>query len=301
MKTFIRSFQFAGTTFVRNIWLSVATVLVLLLTLFMISTIALLNILTESAIEVVEDKIDLSVYLDPDITSSEIEVVRQQIEARPEADSVRFVSKEEALQEFRSQYSDNALVQSALEELDNPLQASFIVKAHTPADYSTLARFFEEDRFDGLVESVSLQDNRKVVERLAATTDLLSKAAGAVSLLFAMIALIIVYNTIRLSIYTQKNEFEIMKLVGASRFLIRSPMVIVGALYGLIAAAISTAALYPVATYLGNRASSFLGKATIDVGELYIANLHYAFAAQAIIGVLLASMSSFVAIRRYMK
>ena len=301
MRTFFRTFTFAGSTFVRNIWLSFATILVLFLTLFMMSTIVLLNILTESAIEVVEEKIDLSVYLESAITPSEIDLVRTQIESQPTVRSITFISREQALEEFRAQYTDNALVQNALEELENPLQPSFVIQATSPADYAALTTFFEQERFDGLIESISLQDNRKVVERLAHTTDLLSKAAGAVSVLFAVIALIIVYNTIRLSIYTQKDEISIMKLVGASRFLIRAPLVLVGALYGIIAAIASTAALYPLATYIGNQASQFLGQATINIADLFIANAHYAFALQAMIGVLLASASSFVAIRRYLR
>lgn len=300
MITLLRIFQFAFSAFWRNIWLSVATTFAVLLALFLGSSLIFLNLLGGSALKVVENKVDLSAYLEADATPQEADVVKAQLQARPEVEKVTYISEEEALQQFQERHRDQPIIQNALEELeDNPLQSSLKVKARSPSDYAALTEYLKKDEFKGVVASVS--DNSQTASKLAATTVTLSKLALWVSVAFGVIAVMIVFNAVRLAIYAQRDEISVMRLVGASNALIRAPLVIVGMLYGLLGAAFSTALLYPAARYVGPRANTFLGEASLDVAQLFLQHVFLVFTAQAVAGMILGILSSAIAIRKYLR
>ncbi|MCA9375502.1 MAG: ABC transporter permease [Candidatus Doudnabacteria bacterium] len=301
MLTFFRIVKFAFATVWRNVWLSFATTLVMFLALFMVTVLILLNVLATGALEVVQDKVDLSVYFVSDATTEEVNVVRTQLQSRSDVNTITYISKEQALKDFEERHSDNPLIQSALDELENPLQPSLIVKANTPDQYSAISEFLTSEQFSGVIEDVNLDDNRQIVEKLTSTTGILSQLAVWVSLLFTIIAVLITFNTIRLAIYTQKDEISVMKLVGATRTLIRMPLVLAAAFYAVVAAALSTALLFPVVNYIGPRANAFLGEVTVDIESYFFDNFWLIFLAQFTFAVVLAVVSSSIAMRRYLK
>lgn len=282
--------------------MSVATTLVMFLTLFMVTTLIMLNLLADSALKVVQDKVDLSVYFVPEATTEEVNVVRTRLQSMSEVDTITYISKEDALRDFEERHQDNPLIQGALGELEaNPLQPSLVVKARSPEDYAPLAEVLLDDEFDGVIESVNVEDNHAVVEKLTSTTNLLSKMAIWVTIVFSVIAVLIVFNTIRLAIYTQRDEISVMRLVGAQSAFIRMPLVLVGAMYGVLAALLSTLSMYPIVQYVGPRANAFLGEASLDINVYFLSNLWLILGAQLAFGVLLGIISSFIAIRRYMR
>ena len=302
MLTLYRIVAFALSAFWRNIWLSVATTLVMFLTLFMVTSLVLLNLLAGSALEIVQSKVDMSVYFVPEATTEEANVVRSRLQARSEVDTITYISRDDALEDFSERHANDPLILTAIEELgENPLQPSLVVKAKSPGDYPAIVDFLQEDTFDGVVESVSLDDNREIVEKLASTTALLRRLAVWVTAMFSVIAILIMFNTIRLAIYTQKDEISVMRLVGATSALIRMPLVLVAVMYGLLATALSTIVLYPAAKYVGPQANAFLGEQSLDVFALFSENLVLIIALQLGFSIALGAVSSFIAIRRYLK
>jgi len=124
-----RTFKFAWQSFFRNIWLSIATVIILVLTLFSITIVAGVNVIAEKAIESVQDKIDVSVYFKSNVEEKEILNVRYRLEELSQVKLVTYVSKEEALEKFKAKHSDNPVILESLDQLEeNPLSATLIVK-----------------------------------------------------------------------------------------------------------------------------------------------------------------------------
>ncbi|HHH12472.1 MAG TPA: FtsX-like permease family protein, partial [Candidatus Moranbacteria bacterium] len=134
----------------------------------------------------------------------------------------------------------------ALEELKdlddgNPFFASLVIKARDSADYDRLAQLLKKPRYRDRIESVNYDKNREIIDRLTRTVTVVEKAGLFLGAVFALIAVLVVYNTVRMTMYARRKEFEVMRLVGASNLYIGLPSLFEALLYGLVATLIATA------------------------------------------------------------
>jgi cell division transport system permease protein len=230
-----------------------------------------------------QDKIDISVYFKSDAPEENILALQDELIILPEVKTVEYISRNEALTRFKDRHSDNPVILEALGELDdNPLEASLNIKAKAPEEYSSIAAFLGKNQFTEFIDKVTYFQNKQVIERLSAIVRTLQRSGIALSLVLALIAVLITFNTIRLAIYTSREEINIMKLVGATKEHIRGPYIFEGVLYGFIAA-VSTLILY------------------LPVNAFDLSNLPFIAALMIVIGVVLGVLSSFIAVRRYLK
>ena len=157
-------------SFRRNGWLSTATVTVMALALFVLGNLIFLGALAQSVLLSLESKIDISVYFVPDAPDEGIASIRREIEALPDVAGVGYVSREQALAEFRERHKENALILEALKELgDNPLQASVTIRARDPRDYAAISEFLREKNYE-IVDKINYFENRRVMLFLAYST-----------------------------------------------------------------------------------------------------------------------------------
>lgn len=297
----VRVLKMGLKNFWRNIWLSLATTGIMVLTIFSIASLVILNLIADVALQSLEQKIDVSVYFKTDITEDEIQPIRDRVEGLEETREVTFVTKEEALENFKQQHQDNPLILESLEELDeNPLNPTLKIKAQKTEDFSKISKVLEEEQYAEQIEKFNYDDNRPIIDRLTQTTQTLEKAGIGISIAFALIAVLVMFNTVRLTIYTQKDEISIMRLVGANNTFITVPYVIEGILYGFFATIISTVILYVILRYLSPILSKFL-EYDSDIFLHFQENLLLIVLFQLAFGALLGIVSSFIAIRRYLK
>lgn len=286
-------------SFWRNGWVSFATILVMVLALFVLGSLLFSNVLLSSAIDAVEKKVDVSVYFKVEATEADILSMKETIERLPQVENAGYVSREDALSTFKERHSGNALISGSLEELgDNPFGASLNIRAKDPSQYGMIARFLEEGNFN-IVDNVNYRKNKLVIDRLAAITLAARKLGIGISLVLGFIAMLVAFNTIRLAIFTSREEINIMKLVGASRRYIRAPFLIEGFLHGVLASIITTLFFWPLTFWLGPELQSFFGG--INIYEYFTANLFQFFSILFLAGAFLGVLSSFVATRRYLK
>lgn len=286
------------TNFRRNGWLSTATTMVMALVLFVLGGLIFLGALANTTLDSLESKIDISVYFTAEASETQVLAVKREIEALPDVREAEYVSREQALERFRERHKENALIASALEELgDNPLQASINIKAADPTHYAAISDFLAGKKYP-IVEKINYFENQAVIERLSSIIGTIRGSGAALAAFLAFIAVLVAFNTIRLAIYTMREEVGIMRLVGASTWFIRGPFLISGALYGASAAALVTLAFFPL-TWLVAPKIAFLVP-EFNLFQYLISNLLEFFIIMLGSGVVLGVTSSFIAVRRYL-
>ena len=297
--TFIRVIKSGFLSFWRNKWLSSTAIFMMSLAIFGITSLILTNVLINSLIDGLEDKIDVSVYFKLDTPEDSILSVRSDLIKLAEVKSVEYISTDEALINFKERHKDNEVLIQSLGELDtNPLEASLNIKAKEASQYESIADFFNQGNYYDIVNKVNYLENKAVISRLSSITKTIRQVGSIAFLILAGLAILVTYNTIRLTIYTSRKEIKVMKLVGASNWFTRGPFVIEGILYGFVATLISLFVMYPLLWYLSPKITSYLPGT--DLFYFFQVNLIVFFILQVLIGMALGISSSLVAIRRYL-
>jgi cell division transport system permease protein len=295
-----RIFHFGFKNFWRNGWLSAATIAITTLALSVFLSLILFGVITQQAATSIQDKIDISVYFNVNTAEDQILSIQQSLQGLPEVQSVDYVSQDQALAIFKANHSNDAAISQAVNELNtNPLEASLNIKAKQPDQYADIASYLAAPNLTQYIDSVSYTQNQDVIERLAKIVSTVETGGYVVAILLALIAGLVVFNTIRLAIYSNRDEIGVMRVVGASNALVRGPYVIEGMLCGAIAAVasliIAAPALYFVSPYL----DIFIpGLGLFQYFYTHLANL---LLYELLFGVIIGALSSFVAVRRYLK
>lgn len=286
-------------SFRRNGWLSTATILVMSMVLFVLGGLVFFSALANTVLASLEEKIDISVYFVADATEDNMLVVKKELEALPDTGSVIFVSRDKALEEFKERHQANALIASALEEVgENPLLASLNVKAKDPGNYAAISNFLLDKNYP-FVEKINYFENQMVIERLGAILGTVRGTGAILALFLAFIAILVAFNTVRLAIYTMREEIGIMRLVGANLWFIRGPFLVSGILYGAISAFAVTAFFFPVSWLLSPKIQLLVPE--FNIFQYFLANFIEFFAIMFFAGVSLGVVSSFIAMRRYLR
>ena len=289
-------------TFWRNRSVSIAAVLVMVWALLVLQGLMLLNFVMKGAVASVKDKIDISVYFRTNVPEDEILRISRALEGLEEVKGVEYISRERALEIFTEKHKDdpNSTVLQALQELEgNPLQASLNIKAHNPDDFSTIAGYLEDPSFKESIDRVSYSQIKIAIERLNKIVKVAEGFALTLTLFFAFTAALVVFNTISLAIYSNREEIGIMRLVGASNMFINGPYVVVGILYGILAALASIFLAMPFLSTVSSYVQIVIPG--MDVRGYFYGNVFSFLRYQLLAGIGLGAISSLVAVRRYLK
>jgi len=295
-----RIFKTAWQGMKRNNWLSIACILMMTLSLLIFSSILIFNHTTNNLISSLKEKMDISIYFKTDVPEEDILKIRDQLLSHEAIQSIGYVSKDEALKAFKERSQYNPTIQKALDVLgENPLAASLNIKAKNTKDYNTIIDSIKSSSFNDKLITVDLAENQKIVSRV----DLMVKAIKMLSLLavivLAGLSFIIGFNTIRMAIYSLKEEIEIMKLVGASNWFVRGPFLLEGALQGLFASLITTIIFSALILALGTRIENFIPG--IGLSVYFWSHFWFIFFLQTAFGIFLGIISSFWALNHYLK
>lgn len=304
MFTSLRRIVSAGsTTFSRSGLVSFATVLIMTATLIIIGTLIFLSAILSNTLAAIQDKVDINVYFTTDAAESDVLAVQSRLEALPEVARVTYTSRDEALVEFRARHADDQLTLQALDQLgENPLGASLAVKATDPTQYAKIVNYLSDDSNipggSSIIERVNYYQNKTVIDRLTQAIDATQKAGIALALLFSIASIIIAFATVRLAIYSARDEIAVMRLVGASNWFIRGPFIVAGIIGGIISAIITLVLFYPATWYAGGHLSQWLGG--FNLLSYYLSHFFIIFLILIGSGVFLGGIASFVAVRRYL-
>lgn len=223
----------------RNILMNIASIVTIGLSLFVVGIFMFGTITLNNLIGSFEKQVEIEVFLKDEASPQQVQQLQETILSWEEVETVRYISKEEALERFKQRYKDQP---ELIENLPgNPLPASFIIRLKDPQQVETVA-----SRFDGNEIVDSVEYGKKYVERLFQAVSVI-RYSGAVFIgLLSFVSVVLIYLTIRLSIYARRQEISIMRLVGASNWFIRLPFVIEGVIQGVAGAIIAAAGVYIV-------------------------------------------------------
>lgn len=290
-------------SFWRNGFVSLASVLVMIVTLSVIGAIAFMSVILDTSLVAIKDKVDVNVYFVTDAQEEDILAVQESLQQLPEVAQVTYTSREQALENFKARHADDQLTLRALEELgSNPLGAVINIKAKEPSQYEGIANFLENDSAlspDGssIVDKVNYFQNKTAIDKLTTIIESVDKLSFALMVVLIVISVLITFNTIRLAIYISREEISVMKLVGASNMYVRGPFMIVGMLYGAIAGMLTLILFLPITYWLGDAtASFFIG---INIFTYYLTNFGQIFLLIMLSGILIGALSSFLATKKY--
>lgn len=300
MITFKRIIKSGLKSFWRNGWLSAATISVMVLTLLVISTLLMLNVIASAVLLNLQEKIDISVYFKLEADEEDIFVVKSQLEKLAEVERVEYVSRDDALKRFRERHKDNPYLIQSLQELgENPLEASLNIKAQEASQYESISTFLEGIYYSNIIDKVDYRQNKEVIDKLSSLIANVKLGGLILSGIMILIVLLVTFSAIRLAIYSSRGEIKIMRLVGANNWFIRGPFIVEGILYGIISSLLTIGVLYPVFYFISPKISGFLP--IEDFFVYFQANVWAFLVLLLVIGVGLGAVSSFIAVRKYLK
>lgn len=290
--------------FLRNGFVSFSAVLVMTITLFVIAALLIGNAALSATLEDLTNQVDVTVYFTPDATEDQVQSVQTDVQALPEVASVTYVSADQALADFQARHANDQLTLQALDELSgNPLGASLEVRAKDPSQYPAIAQYLETEQSQGaegsVIDKVDYQQNQTAISRLTAIIGTSKEIGTIIAIVLGLASVLIAFNTIRLAIYTSRDEIAVMNLVGASHWYVRGPFIIAGILYGFLSGLIVLLLLYPITAALGPGSQEFLG--SFNVFSYFVSSFPLLLLIIMGAGICLGALSSYLAIRRYLR
>ncbi len=201
---------------------------------------------------------------------------------------------------FKSRHAQDELIQESLNQLNsNPLAASLKIKTRDSSQYASVAQFLENNNLRSIIDKINFYENKGVIERIESISGGIKGWGLIITLLLALIAILVIFNTVRLTIFNQKQEIEIMRLVGASNWHIRGPYLAEGGLYGLFASLIALLVFYPSIYFVSDKIASFAP--TVNIFDYFFVGLPQVILMVVGLGVALGVASSSIAIRKHLK
>lgn len=303
--TLERILKNGAVNFWRNVYLSVAAIAMMTITLTILLFAVVANSTFSHTIADITSHIDVSMYLKDTITDAQRDKLISQLKKVDNVKSVTYKSKVQALKDYEAQNANNPDLLAAISETDNPLPASLDIKPYDPNNLQPIKDFLDKPDIAAMQsDPTSYSGDRKAaIDKITQATHFFQQAGVVGIIVFILISMMIIFNTIRMAIFNRRDELIIMRLLGASTSFIRGPFVVETMLYGLVAALISLGAialLFAVASQ--TLQASSLGLLDISYSEHYFrSRLWQILTIQILAGILIGAASSMIATRRYLK
>jgi cell division transport system permease protein len=290
--------------FWRNGFVSLASVLVMTVTLTVIGLIIFTGALFSASLVQLRDKVDINVYFVTSAPENDILSLKLDLEQLPEVKKVEYFSRDDVLARFKARHENDQLTLQALEELgENPLGATLNIAARETSQYESIVKFLETKNAGAagsasIISKINYYDNKSAIENLNNIITSGQRIGSFLVLIFGLISILITFNTIQLVIYTAREEISVMRLVGASTAYIRGPFVVTGIMYGVVAAFVTIILLYCLALWLAPSTTAFFGD--INLASYYLSRFLQIFGIIFGAGIVLGAISSYLAVRRYL-
>jgi cell division transport system permease protein len=313
--TFKRITRTGFVNFWRNGFLSFAAIVVITLSLLALGGLIFAGAFGRALMSDVKNQVDINVYFTLTAQEPDIFALQKSVNALPEVSSTTYVSRDQALTAFQAKWQNNTLIMQGLQELgSNPFPASLNIKAKDPGEYGGIADYLNnKNPVDAsgtpTIESINYQENKLIIDRLGKIIPTVEESGIFIAIILGLVAIIVVWNTIRLITFTAKDEIAVMKLVGANNIFVRGPLVVSGIMYGIVSGVITLIVLaalsywsdtliirlagVDIAANFSLLVNVFSGYFNQNFGELFVVIMGS--------GVVLGGLSSYIAARRYLR
>jgi cell division transport system permease protein len=290
--------------FIRNGFVSLSAILIMTITLFVVAALLISGAALRSVLTDLTSKVDVTVYFLPSASQTQIDSTKKDLESLPQVASVTYESPEQALAQFRDRHKGNQVELQALDLLSsNPFGAALEIRAKETSQYEGIAKYLSDEQASdqalaSAIHDINFYQNKTAIDRLSAIIDTSQKLGVALAIILGLSSLLIAFNTVRLAIYTARDEIGVMNIVGAGHWFVRGPFMIAGILYGTVSGIIVMTVLYPLTAWIGPASEQFFG--TFNVFTYFISSFPFLFMVVMGSGIVLGALSSYLAVRRYL-
>lgn len=297
-----RLFRFAVQNFFRNFWLSFITITIFVLTLVTVNAVLVMNVMADAALQSVEEKVEVSVYFTPEASEDLVKAVQGYLLGLGQVRDVRFVTADEALEDFKTKNADNPVILSSLDEIDgNPFGHALVVSANSPEDFDFILESVETPEFSPFIKETDKSDYQTVIQNIRTLSSRVRIGGIILAGFFTLVAIMIIFNTIRVAIYVHRDEIAIMKLVGANDWFVRGPFLLEAVLYSLFATALIITLVFIALGALDPWVSRYFGDVNVSLQTYFYENALVIFGTQLAALSLLSLVTTYLAMRRYLR
>ncbi|MGN7359337.1 permease-like cell division protein FtsX [Paenibacillus sp. SAF-054] len=299
--TFLRHLREGAKNVFRNGWMSVASIVSIIVSLFILGVFILLVLNVNAVADKADKQVQIRTYLNLNVDQKLRETVQKEIAAMPEVSKIDFISKEKGLDDFRESMGDEG--KDLLEGFDkdnNPLPDAFKIEVYEPTTVPFVAK-----KIEALNTSHTDQQPIMKVKYGKGTIETLFKVTRAVRNIgfifvagLGLMSMFLISNTIRVTILARRREIGIMKLVGATNAFIRWPFFVEGTLIGLIGSVVTVLVLF----FGYDRLVSSVGSdISLQMSLLPVSEMWQWGVLLLILGVLIGMWGTTLSIRKFLK
>jgi len=301
--------------FRRNIWLSAIAIITMTLTILTITIFALGNIVATRKYQEFNTKIDYNIFIKDEASQADVDLLRTQSQARPEVASLQYLDKDQVRKRFNEVFQNEQSLQGIFTADNNPLPREIDIRFKNPNQIDSFDKFVRQDKFGQVVEDTSYRNNKSLITNYVRLTNFFKVFGLSFTGFFVLIAILVILNTIRLAIFSRREEVEVMRLVGGTTSYIRGPFLIEGMLFGVLGALIATIFAWiflrqlqvVLATSFNDNTTNFIsdlfGAAFKSITTVGGFNNLFAqlFVLQVGVGLFLGILCSYIAVHRYLR
>jgi len=230
--------DFAVKDFSRNKGISIAAIFVLMVTIMLVTSMFFFQGMVSYLASQIQDKIDMTAYFQAGTTEQDILDVKDQLLKQSlSIKNIDYVSKDQALASFNERHKSDSVLTQALQEVgSNPFLPSLNITTNgDPLQYAQIATTLQNSDFNSLIDHVDFSQKKDIIEKVYSITSKVNLFGLILGIILVLLAILVVYNTIKLAIENSREEINTMKIVGASDWFVRGPFLIQGVIYGFIA------------------------------------------------------------------
>lgn len=300
--TITRLGKFTFQNIFRNFWLSFITSTIFVLTLITINAVLFINVAAEAILDAVEQKVEITFSFLPETSESIVTSAQGYLRGFSQVRDVQYVSSDQVLANFVDNHEGDEVILASLDELgENPFGHSLVVTTYSTADFGFIQEAMETPEFSPYIKEQDFTDYEQVIEKIKALNTRTRYFGFALAALFSLIAIMIIFNTIRVAIYVHRDEIAIMKLVGANDWFIRGPFVLEAILYSFLSTLVMVVIIFAIFGASQAQMSLFFGEAWQGTVNYFQDNAFSIFGLQFLALALLSLLTTAFAMRRYLK
>lgn len=297
----LRVFRFSFQDIYRNIWLSLVTIMILVLSLFTINMLLVVKVIGDTAVEAIREKIDINLFLKTTAEENEILALKAKVSGLSEVKDVVYISKAQALENFKNKHTDNPEVLEALKVLgNNPLTPTLVIKPKNLESFDNLINKLNSFN-DPIIESRNFTNYKLMLEKINSITNKVYDAGLVLSIIFIAITILVIYNSARVAMYTHQREITIMRLVGASKKFIQMPYLLSSIIYTLFSVVIIMGIFYLFLHLLQPYLEAFFVGYNVNLVNYFFKNGLMIFGVQFLVAAIINLLASYLAVRKYSK
>lgn len=302
MRTLFRIAKFTMQSIWRNAWLSFVTLTIFVLTLLTVNAVLFVNLLADGAVRAIEDKVQVAVYFNPG-TSEDMEgAVREYLLSLPQVKTIDSVTADEALEDFKTRHANNPTILAALDEVGgNPFGNAILISANDPDDFDFILQAVRRPEFAESIKDTNYTNYQSAIAKITTLAERVRIGGFVLSAFFALVSILIIFNSIRVAIYVHRDEIAIMKLVGAHDGFVRAPFLLEAVLLTLLATLVIAGIVLLVAGTLSEPIMNYFGSVDINVWEYFTENGLIVFGGEFLALAALALFTTFVAMQRHLR